>query len=54
MPNQLQDEIKTLEEMFTVETPKLKEITAHFVSELKKGTGPATNPVFGLVAVNTC
>lgn len=30
-------EIEQLEQMFTVDTAKLKEITDHFVSELAKG-----------------
>jgi len=38
VPKDLMQEIKRLEEMFTVEKPKLKEITDHFVSELTKGT----------------
>jgi hypothetical protein len=33
----LVQEIEQLEKMFTVETPKLKEITDHFVKELTKG-----------------
>lgn len=34
----LLDEIKWLESIFTVDTAKLKEITAHFKSELERGT----------------
>lgn len=37
VPKDLLEEIKRLEEMFTVDTQKLKEITDHFVSELTKG-----------------
>lgn len=37
LPKDLADEIRRLEKMFTVETPKLKEITDHFVNELTKG-----------------
>lgn len=33
----LAEQIKRLEQMFTVETPKLKEITDHFVNELTRG-----------------
>lgn len=33
----LLDEIKRLEELFTIDTAKLKEITAHFEKELAKG-----------------
>ncbi len=37
-PNQdLDNEIKRLEELFTIDTAKLKLITAHFVDELTKG-----------------
>lgn len=37
VPKDLLSEIKKLEDQFTVEKPKLKEITKHFVSELAKG-----------------
>ncbi|KAG9247499.1 hexokinase-domain-containing protein [Calycina marina] len=37
MPKDLLQEIKWLEELFTVPTAKLKEITTHFVAELTKG-----------------
>ena len=37
VPKDLLAEIKTLEELFTVKTAKLKEITDHFISELDKG-----------------
>ena len=37
VPKDLQQEIKRLEELFTVDTAKLKGITTHFVSELTKG-----------------
>jgi hexokinase len=36
-PKDLLKEIKHLEELFTVDTAKLKEITHHFVGELEKG-----------------
>ena len=37
-PNKdLVNEIKRLEELFTIDTAKLKEITHHFVDELTKG-----------------
>ncbi len=36
-PKDLLNEIKHLEDLFTIDTPKLKEITAHFVNELTKG-----------------
>lgn len=37
VPKDLQEEIKRLEEQFTVPKDKLKQITDHFVEELKKG-----------------
>ncbi|RDA91769.1 hypothetical protein CP533_4760 [Ophiocordyceps camponoti-saundersi (nom. inval.)] len=37
LPKDLVAEIRRLESIFTVDTKKLKEITAHFVSELAKG-----------------
>lgn len=37
MPQDLITEIKRLEELFIIETPKLKSITDHFISELAKG-----------------
>jgi hexokinase len=36
-PKDLLKEIKVLEELFTVDTAKLKQITDHFVNELTKG-----------------
>lgn len=37
IPKDLLDEVRKLEEIFTVDTQKLKQITEHFVSELAKG-----------------
>ena len=37
VPKDLLQEIKRLEELFTVDTKKLKGITEHFISELEKG-----------------
>jgi hexokinase len=37
MPTDLKTQIDKLEEQFVVTTAKLKEISDHFVSELKKG-----------------
>lgn len=37
VPKDLLQEIKRLEEMFTVDKTKLKAITEHFISELDKG-----------------
>lgn len=51
VPKDLLQEIKKLEEAFTVDTATLKKITDHFVSELEKGMyaclqvgNPQTNP----------
>lgn len=38
VPKDLLQEIKRLEDLFTVDRAKLKAITNHFVSELDKGT----------------
>ena len=43
VPKDLLQEIKRLEELFTVPTKKLKEITTHFVSELEKGSNALSN-----------
>jgi hexokinase len=37
MSQDLLKEIQHLEELFTIETPKLKQITSHFITELEKG-----------------
>lgn len=37
VPKDLLQEIKKLEQYFTIDTPKLKEITERFHSELTKG-----------------
>lgn len=37
VPKELKDQIKRLEDLFTVPTEKLKTITDHFVSELTRG-----------------
>ena len=37
VPDDLLEQIKNLEKIFTVEQAKLKEITTHFVKELDKG-----------------
>ena len=37
MPKDLLDQIKELEELFTVGQSKLKEIVDHFIKELQKG-----------------
>lgn len=37
VPKDLLAEVKKLEEQFTVPTEKLKQISAHFITELDKG-----------------
>jgi hexokinase len=37
MSKDLLKEMQHLEELFTIDTAKLKQITAHFVKELEKG-----------------
>jgi hexokinase len=37
MPEDLLEQIKYLEKIFTVDQAKLKEVTNHFVRELEKG-----------------
>jgi hexokinase len=44
VPKDLLAQIQHLEEIFTVDTKKLKEITNHFVSELAKGMFYSTGP----------
>ena len=41
VPKDLVEQIKRLEELFSVDTAKLKHITDHFVSELEKGMPPS-------------
>lgn len=42
LPQNLLQQIKDFEEMFTVDREKLKQIVNHFVKELEKGTFPQT------------
>lgn len=37
VPQDLLEQIQELEKLFTVDQAKLKEVTEHFVKELKKG-----------------
>lgn len=37
IPKELFEQIRFLEDLFTVDTKKLKEITDHFITELDKG-----------------
>ncbi|KAF6223174.1 hypothetical protein HO173_013221 [Letharia columbiana] len=40
VPDDLLEQIKYLENVFTVDQAKLKEVTNHFVKELEKGKSP--------------
>ena len=40
VPEDLLDQIKHLEKVFSVDQTKLKEITTHFIKELEKGKSP--------------
>jgi hypothetical protein len=44
LPQNLLQHIKKFEEVFTVDTAKLKEIVKHFVKELEKGMFPVPQP----------
>jgi predicted transcriptional regulator len=46
VPKSLLDQIKEFEDVFTVDRQKLKEIVAHFIKELEKGT--PTVPLLGV------
>jgi hexokinase len=53
VPKDLLEQIETLEKLFTIDQPKLKEITSHFVEELEKGMSSSaqyfiTNIALGL------
>jgi hexokinase len=41
IPKDLLEQIRYIEELFTVDATKLKAISDHFVSELAKGTNEA-------------
>ena len=41
VPDDILEEIKYLEKIFTVDQAKLKEVTDHFVKELEKGKSSA-------------
>lgn len=51
-PKDLLNEIKQLEDQFTIDTAKLKEITNHFVNELTKGESRALAPAGRLTWTN--
>ena len=52
VPKDLLKEIKRLEELFTVNSAKLKEITDHFVKELEKGEFYSVSTVQALLIVS--
>ena len=45
VPQDLRKEIERLEQLFSIDTAKLKEITHHFVNELEKGGSLSTPPL---------
>jgi hexokinase len=47
MPTDLKTQIDKLEEQFVITTAKLKEISDHFVSELKKGLSEEGGSIVG-------
>jgi hexokinase len=47
MPTDLKTQIDRLEELFLVPTDKLKQISDHFVSELKKGLSKEGGSIVG-------
>jgi hexokinase len=47
MPTDLKSQIDRLEELFLVPTDKLKQISDHFVSELKKGLSKEGGSIVG-------
>lgn len=49
VPKDLLKEIKHLEQLFTIDTPKLKEITERFVHELEKGENSKREPIMSRV-----
>jgi hypothetical protein len=51
-PKDLLKEIKELEDQFTIDTAKLKEITNHFVNELEKGESSVPRPAGRLTWTN--
>jgi hexokinase len=51
MPTDLKTQIDRLEELFLVPTDKLKHISDHFVSELKKGLSKEGGSIVGETSV---
>jgi hexokinase len=51
MPTDLKGQIDRLEELFTVPTAKLKDISDHFVSELIKGLSVEGGSIVGCAAL---
>ena len=52
MPTDLKAQIDRLEELFMVSTEKLKHISDHFVSELKKGLSKEGGSIVGRIQFN--
>jgi hexokinase len=46
VPEDLLEQMKELERLFTVDRPKLKDITDHFVNELTKGEHSSASSEF--------
>jgi hexokinase len=53
MPTDLKEQIEKLEEAFTIPTAKLKEISEHFLGELKRGLSKEGGTIVGLNASGT-
>ncbi len=51
VPKDLLQQIKRLEELFTVDTKKLKEVTEHFVKELEKGEFSSSSSIQTLLTI---
>jgi hexokinase len=47
MPTDLKEQIEKLEEAFTIPTTKLKEISDHFLGELKRGLSKEGGTIVG-------
>lgn len=47
MPTDLKGQIEKLEEAFTIPTAKLKEISEHFLNELKRGLSKEGGTIVG-------
>lgn len=54
VPKDLLEQIKSLEDVFTVSAEKLKEITAHFMKELEKGVIPCPSTRLNGISLIHC